>query len=137
MITALVFWLLTIGVVALVLWLFENRWKTRVVDDHEQAPGSGPTWSWAFALRLGEILALARLSAFWYLMYRHWTGTESIEFILLILPLYPEGLVHEHEWTVSSALLFSGFLIVGSMAMASLAFALVNLARRATHPMRT
>ena len=48
--------------------------------------------TWALALRLGGILALARLSIFGYLLFRDRAGTYSIELILLVLALYLRSL---------------------------------------------
>jgi hypothetical protein len=70
----------------------------------------------AFFLTLASTLSLVRVGAFWYLLYREWSGTQSRDLILVALLLYPEGHLFPDStvWTVPMEILFSVILIAGS-----------------------
>lgn len=70
-------------------------------------------------LRLGAVLASVRLSAFGYLLFRHWSHSESLSDLPLVFALFPEGLVIPGRlpWTVPQAVGFAALLMFGSLAM--------------------
>jgi len=78
------------------------------------------------------IIAVPRLGAFWLLLALEAASRQSIEEILLVLLLYPEGLLvaNDHVWTVGSALMFSGLLLIGSLIFSAVISAVVLLLRR-------
>jgi hypothetical protein len=74
---------------------------------------------WRSCLRIGAILAIARVAVLWLIVYQTWTGTESITFVPLVIFLFPEGALVPRgwPWTAMHAWLFSGVLTVGSFAI--------------------
>jgi hypothetical protein len=46
---------------------------------------------WAYAAKVGGIIAFVRIAIFWYATYRELAGTQSISELPLLLLLFPEG----------------------------------------------
>ena len=67
-------------------------------------------WLW------GVVVALVRVGALWFLIYREWTHQQSLATLPLVLLLFPEGLLLPAPviWTAKLALVFSAALIGGS-----------------------
>ena len=70
-------------------------------------------------IRAGLVVAAARIAVFWYVLIRHAMGRESLDEILLILLLYPEGLLipRDWSWTLTRGIGFSGALLFGSLCI--------------------
>jgi hypothetical protein len=84
--------------------------------------GSGAPVSrqfWRSALRIGAIIATVRISVLWYLIYREWTGTQSLSHVLLVFFLLPEGFIFPRGWSLTAAhvWLLSGILLVGTLTI--------------------
>lgn len=75
-------------------------------------------------IRVGVFVAAARIGVFWYLFIRQAMGQESLDEVLLILLLYPEGLLIPRNWQwtltggfgMSIAILIVSLLITGIIA---------------------
>jgi len=67
-------------------------------------------WLW------GSVVALVRVGALWFLIYREWTHQQSLATLPVVLLLLPEGLLLPASmiWTAKLALVFSAALIAGS-----------------------
>src|SRR5260370_29730309 len=83
---------------------------------------------WPAVRRLGGMLASVRLLILCYGEYRRQTKTESLSELWLLLILYPEALLFERAFgssnrigTLTGDLLFSSFLVFGSLCLALLA----------------
>ena len=78
-------------------------------------------WKRFFALtaQAGGALAIFRVGIFWYLLWREWTGTQSLNTLPLILLLYPEAAVVPSgiRATVASSVAISAGLVLGSMLL--------------------
>ena len=75
---------------------------------------------------LSLIIAVVRVGAFVILEYRERSGTQSVDFIFLVLLLIPEGLIlppRTYPW------LFALLLVVGSVVFASVFLLLSRLMR--------
>jgi hypothetical protein len=70
-------------------------------------------------MRLGSLLAAARIGVLWFLFYREATRHQSLSELPLILLLYPEGLLlpRNFTWTVGKGVAFSGALLLGSLLL--------------------
>ena len=85
-------------------------------------------------IKTGLWLAAVRIAAVWSLFVLHATGRENLDEILLILLLYPEGLLlsRNHPLTrVRLAIGFSGLLLAGSLLMAIVLVLLYGMTERA------
>ncbi len=71
---------------------------------------------WNYAIRLGGVIALVRISILWYATYREWTGTQTLSLTPLLILLLPEGATIPPNWppTALHVWLFGGLLAVGS-----------------------
>jgi len=69
--------------------------------------------------RAGGVLAVFRLGIYWYLLWREWTGTQSLSTLPLILLLYPEAAIAPSGMraTVASAVAISAGFVLGSMLL--------------------
>jgi hypothetical protein len=86
---------------------------------------------WTRTIRLGAVLAIVRVSVLWYLMYREWSGTQSLSAVLLVLLLYPEGAMMSHAaFALNDVVLLSSFLIIGSIAIAASLLAVASAIER-------
>jgi hypothetical protein len=67
-------------------------------------------WLW------GSVVALVRVGALWFLIYREWTHQQSLATLPLVLLLFPEALLLPASviWTATLALMFSVVVIAGS-----------------------
>jgi len=79
---------------------------------------------------VGLLVAAARIGVLWYLFVRHAMGRESLEEILLILLLYPEGLFFPRDWqaTLIRTIGVSGVLLVGSLIITAIVAATLRVA---------
>ena len=113
---------------------------SRMANNVARSGGPVARQFWRSVLRIGAILAFFRVLILWYLVYREWTGTQSISVLPLILLLFPEGAVVPHglPWTAAHAWLFSGLLTIGSFTAAFLIRGLNSLDRnsKVTNPQR-
>ena len=82
-------------------------------------------WLW------GSIVALVRVGALWFLIYREWTHQQSLGTLPLVLLLFPEALLLPASviWTAKLALLFSAALSAGSFLMVAVLALVVRLLR--------
>ena len=81
-------------------------------------------------IRLGLFVAVARIGVLWYLFIRHAMGQESLDEVLLILLLYPEGLLfpRNRPLTLTMGMGVSGALLVGSLFMTAVILATLRVA---------
>ena len=81
-------------------------------------------------IRLGLFVAAARIGVFWYLFIRQAMGQESLDEVLLILLLYPEGLLFSRNrpLTLTMGIGFSGTLLIGSLFMTTIILATLRIA---------
>ena len=81
-------------------------------------------------IRLGLIVAAARIGILWYLFIRHALGQESLDEVLLILLLYPEGLLFpsNRPLTLTMGVGVSGALLIGSLLMTAIILATLRVA---------
>ena len=116
------------GGLVLLPWGWPRR-SSRVLAGHEVRMKS----RYLRTVKLASaIIAVPRLGAFWLLLALEAASRQSIEEVLLVLLLYPEGLLvpNDHVWTVGSALMFSGLLLIGSLIFSAVISAVVLLLRR-------
>ncbi len=89
-------------------------------EDRADAPPHS-RWKRFFVLtgRAGGVLAVFRVGIFWYLLWREWTGTQSLNTLPLILLLYPEAAVVPSgiRATVASSVAISVGLVLGSLLL--------------------
>ena len=80
-------------------------------------------------IRLGLFVAAARIGVFWYLFIRRAMGQESLDEVLLILLLYPEGLLfpRNRPLTLSVGIGVSGALFIGSLLMTAIILAILRV----------
>lgn len=90
----------------------------------------GAEIGWRFAFTVGAIASPLRIGPLWYLMYRQWTGTESLATIPLLLFVYPEAgmLPTGRNVSAAEALVCSAALFADTFAVVCAAFALVRFA---------
>jgi hypothetical protein len=69
-------------------------------------------WLW------GSAVALVRVGALWFLIYREWAHLQNLATLPLVLLLFPEGLFLPAPvtWSARLAVVFSAVLIAGSFA---------------------
>lgn len=81
-------------------------------------------------IHLGLFVAAARIGVFWYLFVRQAMGQESLDEVLLILLLYPEGLLFSRNrpLTLTMGIGVSGALLIGSLFMTTTIFAMFHVA---------
>lgn len=84
----------------------------------------------------GLLLAAARIGILWYLFVRHAMGRESIDEVLLILALYPEGMFFPRNWqaTPTTTIGFSCVLLAGSLVIAAIVGATLHVAHALKRP---
>jgi hypothetical protein len=101
-------------VVLLVLLIWLVR-RTELAKSHLKSDSISV---WSCSTKLGSIIAFIRISIYWYLTYREWSGTQSFALLPLLLLLFPEGAALPRNWTLTGphVLLFSGLLVIGSFA---------------------
>jgi hypothetical protein len=89
-------------------------------EDRADAPPHS-RWKRFFVLtaRAGGVLAIFRVGIFWYLLWREWAGTQSLDTLPLILLLYPEGAVVPSgtRATIASDIAITAGLVLGSMLL--------------------
>ena len=76
-------------------------------------------------LTVGLVLSCARVGVLWFLLAREWEHQQSLALLPLVFLLYPEALPlpDDFNWTVSSAVAFSGALVCGSFLVVAIFFA--------------
>lgn len=79
---------------------------------------------------VGLLVAAVRIGVLWYLFVRKAMGQESLDEILLILLLYPEGLFFPRDWqaTLTRTIGVSGVLLVGSLCITAIVAATLRVA---------
>jgi hypothetical protein len=79
---------------------------------------------------VGLFVANIRIGVFWHIFTRHATGQQSLDEVLLILLLYPEGMLipRNWSWTLTRGIGFSGALFVGSMFITAIIAAMLRVA---------
>jgi hypothetical protein len=79
-------------------------------------------------IELGLIAAAVRVSSFWFLFTMRAMRRESYAELLLIVLLYPEGLIvpKDVSWTLWRGLEFSFALVVGTALMTAVVAGLVR-----------
>ena len=91
-------------------------------------------WKRFFLLtaRAGGVLAAIRVGIYWYLLWREWTGTQSLSTLPLILLLYPEAAAVPGgiRGTVALAAAVSTGLALGSMLLVIPFTALLSFSER-------
>jgi len=89
-------------------------------EDRAGAPPHS-RWKRFFVLtaKVGGVLAVFRVGIYWYLLWREWTGTQSLSTLPLILLLYPEGALVPSgaRATVAWAVVITAGLVLGSMLL--------------------
>lgn len=88
------------------------------------------TRSFQRVIYAGLLLAAARIGILWYLFIRHAMGRESIDEVLLVLALYPEGMFFPRDWqaTLTRTIGVSGVLLAGSLVIAAIIAATLHVA---------
>jgi hypothetical protein len=80
-------------------------------------------------IRFGLFVAATRIGVIWYLFIRRAMGQENLDELLLILLLYPEGLLFPNRpLTVTMSIVFSGALLIGSLCMTAVILAMLRVA---------
>lgn len=82
-------------------------------------------------VRVGVFVAAARIGVFWYLFIRRAMGQESLDEVLLIWLLYPEGLLipRAWKWTLTKGVGMSIALLVGSLLITAIIAAILRVNR--------
>ena len=81
-------------------------------------------------IRVAVFVAAVRIGVLWYLLIRQAMGQQSLDDALLILPLYPEGLLlpRNWEWTLTRGIGMSIALSGGSLLITAIIAAILRVA---------
>lgn len=90
-------------------------------------------FNWKRITLVAAVLAIARVSVFWLLIYLEKAGKQTIDSLVLVVLLIPEGFVipKDQPLTALFGMLFSLLLVFGSGVIVVMLFGVVKLFRTA------